>query len=69
MSSASASAPIIGHVPLSESVISTGMFRLVVGRKSTQGKKNWPRFHAVSNVNRPYMAIAPYAKLMTPEPL
>ncbi len=55
--------------PLSLIVICTGRLSPWVGKRSTQGRKISPWFHARSNVATPYMAIAPWAKLMTPEPL
>ncbi len=54
--------------PESDSVIVTGMFSPFVGRKSTHGRWTTPLRRASSNVNTPYIAIAPWAKLMTPEP-
>ena len=59
----------IGTSPLSLSVIRTGRLSPSVGRMSTHGRKISPLFHARSNVATPYIAIAPWAKLMTPEPL
>ena len=63
------SATAIGTPPLSLSVICTGRLSVSVGRMSTHGRKISPWFHARSNVATPYIAIAPMAKLMTPEPL
>ena len=46
----------------------TGRFSHFVGRKSTHGSLMAPLRRASSNVNTPYIAIAPWAKLMTPDP-
>jgi hypothetical protein len=69
MASARISAKTIGIDPLSLSVMRTGTLSVWVGRKSTHGRNSSPRFQAVSKVKTPYMAMAPWAKLMTPEPL
>ena len=69
ITSAMPNAAIIGHDPSESRVIRTGRLSECVGKKSTHGRYSCPRFHAASNVNMPYMASAPWAKLMTPEPL
>ena len=60
---------VIGQPPSLSRVMRTGTFNESVGRKSSHGRNSSPRFQAVSKVNIPYIAIAPWAKLITPDPL
>ena len=69
ISSAKISDGIIGQRPALESVILTGTLTVEVGKKSTRGRKNSPPLQALSKVKIPYIAKAPWAKLITPEPL
>ena len=47
----------------------TGRFRVSVGRMSNQGSLMLPVSRSSDQVYAVYMAMAPWAKLMTPEPL